>query len=166
MSWLGIGTDTHVILSMLKLCPPWTYLGLVHTATALCIHMCISPVVSEEHCSLVVLHSILLLQPFFLLFLIWGFRGGVWWRYQFRTEFSHVSQSLHIIELWVSVLVPIYSKFCCPHKSFFHSAIIILFIKGWVSVYFQIHGILNTDGIHSSSVSHSVILTILDESVR
>jgi hypothetical protein len=79
---------------------PSIFAGLVHTATSLWVHMCISAAVPRRHCLWVDFHPHWLLQSFCL----WAVRGGVSWRQPAKTECPKISHSIYIVQLWVYCL--------------------------------------------------------------
>ena len=80
---------------------------------SLCVHMGISPVVSERDCFLGSIHHLWLLQSFCLLFHTQN-TEPVWENFdkdiQFRAPCSKVSRSLRFAQLWVFVLIIVHWK--------------------------------------------------------
>lgn len=84
-------------------------------AQSLWVCMYIRPVVSGRYCLnclLGIIHYLWLLKSFCFLFHIdfWALSGGFDEDILFWTKCSKVSHSLHIVQLWVFMLVPIYCK--------------------------------------------------------
>lgn len=74
---------------------------------ALCIHMCISPVISEKHCLLGGVCWLWILYSFhmFIYILSWIFSGEVDEDVLIRTVYYKASHSLHIVHFHVSEFI-------------------------------------------------------------
>lgn len=114
-SWINscLGLETVSTFSQ-SWNPVWLEPGkaLCMLPQSLCMHMCITLVVSRSSCFLGVNRHLWFTHSFCLLFSMdpepW--REGFGEDTPFRIQCSNVSHALHSVQLWVSLLIPFYWK--------------------------------------------------------
>lgn len=103
ISAIIMGPHVHFFLSVLG---PHVWRPSVHTVT-LWVHIWISPVVPGRYCfPWSHVSPLIFMSP--LLYWSLSLMGRSLTTKPFRTEYSKVSHSLYIVQLWVSLLIPIY----------------------------------------------------------